>query len=494
MEKFIQKLIGKWQVIAYMTLVFAALAFFVSTLIPPKYRSDVKILILQGNTGSVLSFEGVNYLSDVFVEVAHTETFMADALKAPFEIEKEFSEDPEKRKNEWKKELKLSKNEDTGIIMASVFDVSKRDAEKIAGAVGWNFLENGKKYYGETQNVSVKIIDGPITTSVPAYPNVLLAALLGALGGFFASVVLIFFHSSFDLKVVSNKKSEKAMVEDQVKRQLLERKNKKQLFYEEPSADLYRVSALPKKRTAGQIQKIDEKLMTSVFAPLAEEKKFKEPEQVIPIDKEQKKAKSKETTVRQADPMPGMAKENFLLKLYKRSLFADKDFSSNEATLLKKDREKQQEIDASFSQSEIEPVEQVKKVVTQENKNEKQETDLNFWSPGGAKAPAPENLPIFLQQDQQIDQAPKEQEFAGKKEQAELESEKNQPDLASPLSPVEEKQDNNSEQEFLEKRLEGKTEEKKQQAETMEETIDDEREPNDDEIKERLNKLLKGEL
>ena len=191
MLDFFEKILEKWKIIVYTAVIFGLLTFSVSAFLPPKYLSVSKILIIQKNSKPNVAIESVNYLSDIFIEVAYTETFLMDVLNSPFGIAKEFSSDSEKRKSQWKEMLKMTKIDNAGIIEVAVFDTSKKTADKIAGAVSWNLIENGKKYYGDSSNVIIKNIDGPITASSPAYPNVFLAGFLGALAGAFVSLVVI---------------------------------------------------------------------------------------------------------------------------------------------------------------------------------------------------------------------------------------------------------------------------------------------------------------
>ena len=86
MTSILVKVKKKWQLVVYVSLILGAVTFFVSTVIPPKYKSEVSILIVQHNVDTFSAARSAGYLGDIFSQVLYTESFLNDVLKSPFEI------------------------------------------------------------------------------------------------------------------------------------------------------------------------------------------------------------------------------------------------------------------------------------------------------------------------------------------------------------------------------------------------------------------------
>jgi capsular polysaccharide biosynthesis protein len=237
MNKFVSNIVRKWQLVLYTSLMLGAVTFFISTAITPKYRSDVTVLIVQKNADVLTASQNAEYLSEIFQKVLYTESFMRGVLKSDGEIQREFSGDAKKRMQEWEDEIESYKVGSAGILKISVFDPTRQDAYKIAVGVLRNFKENSAEYFGEKGEVEIKILDGPITSSGVAYPNIKQNTFFGLVVGFIGSLFVIYFFKDFDLRLVKRpkkglafllKSSEIAIeqkIGDQLARQLEKRKD-----------------------------------------------------------------------------------------------------------------------------------------------------------------------------------------------------------------------------------------------------------------------------
>jgi len=229
MGGFIQKAVKKWQLIMYITFVTGACAFFVSTLIAPRYLSSITILIVQKDATASAASQSVEYLSEVFSQVVHTELFFDDVLNSEYDIEDSFEGKASQRKQQWKKDVEVEKVSNAGILKIIVKNKSRAQAHLIAQAIAENFATNSEKYHGSSDSIIVKLIDGPITTSKPAIPNIPLNTGFGLLVGFLGSVIIVTFFESFDLKVVGKQKVMDKMVKNQIQKQLRKREENKKL-------------------------------------------------------------------------------------------------------------------------------------------------------------------------------------------------------------------------------------------------------------------------
>ena len=197
MEKFIQIIKNHWQTVFLTTLLLTASVFAVSAFLTPEYESDMSILVIQkqpeDKVDAFSAAKSAEYLSDIFSKVIYSDSFIDDVIQSPLNIQREFSADKETRKKEWEKDVKVKKINNTGILEIGVFDVSRKEAEKIVQAIAWNLSTNNGKYHGGGQKIVVNAIDGPITSQNQARPNVLLNSLLAFLVGVIGSLGFFYF-------------------------------------------------------------------------------------------------------------------------------------------------------------------------------------------------------------------------------------------------------------------------------------------------------------
>lgn len=205
MEKIIATIKEKWQMVILVTLMVTAVVFSATAFITPKYSSEISLIIIQKQASykvdAFSAAKSAEYLGDILTKVVYTNTFMIDALSAPYEVKKQFSENPEKRKKQWEQALKVEKENNTGIIHVTVLDQSREEAEKLAQSVAWSFSVRGQKYHGGGDRVKVELIDGPITSGQPSHPDILLNTLLAFIVGLIGSIVLAFYFEDFNLKL-----------------------------------------------------------------------------------------------------------------------------------------------------------------------------------------------------------------------------------------------------------------------------------------------------
>jgi len=508
----------------YITFVAGACSFFVSTLITPKYLSEITILIVQKEANASSASQSVEYLSEVFSQVVYTELFLDDVLSSKDEIASNFSTDPSKRRQQWKNEVEVKKISEAGILKIKVKSESRVQSFLIAQAIAENFATNSEKYHGSSDAVIAKLIDGPITSGSPAIPNIPLNTGFGLLVGFLGSLVIIGFFDKFDLKVVGKERAYDRMVSEQIEKQLKKREEKKELSYEEEDAKEekdtrqkakdYRSgtevakseeeSERPSKQTEekpdleGSMVDADE--FSSSFQPKRDgelkNRKIEEPKKIYKI------RKKPETVKKSKGQDEASQRKNLLSKLYSKSLFADKKFEKMQAERASHQRE--------TNGNQLPIIESVKKI-TPANNGDKEGINVPRTT---SKSAAPDNLPIFL--DEQKDTVSEISEMTDKKdtgrsdetvkkaskEQKKMETETKYKEF-EPIEHISGPDD------YLEKDQPAAETKEAQTAEKSEgempdvehvvgyreeEVSDAEREPSEEEVKERLNKLLKGEL
>lgn len=197
MEKLIQIIKNYWQTTFLVTFLLTALVFAVSAFLIPQYESNMSILVIQKQSEDKVdafsAAKSAEYLSDIFSKVIYSDSFIDDVIESPLNITRKFATDREKRKKEWEKDVKVKKINNTGILEIGVFDVSRKEAEKIVQAIASNLSTNNGKYHGGGQKIVVNAIDGPITSRNQARPNVLLNSLLAFLIGIIGCIGSFYF-------------------------------------------------------------------------------------------------------------------------------------------------------------------------------------------------------------------------------------------------------------------------------------------------------------
>lgn len=209
MEKLMSIVKNHLPTVSLVTLFLTAIVFAVSAFLTPKYESDMSILVIQKQPEDKIdaysAAKSAEYLSDIFSKVIYSDSFIDDVVQSPLGITRKFPIDKEDRKKEWTKDVKVKKINSTGILEISVFDVSRKEAEKIVQAIAWNLSTNNGKYHGGGQKIVVNAIDGPITSQNQARPNVLLNSLLAFLIGIIGSLGFFYFKEETGHKNLTEK-------------------------------------------------------------------------------------------------------------------------------------------------------------------------------------------------------------------------------------------------------------------------------------------------
>jgi capsular polysaccharide biosynthesis protein len=188
------KTIGQnWRFIMVTAALFAAISFFVSTLITPQYKGEAQVLVLQKNLDMdpYRAAKSSEYTAEVLEGVAGSTDFMNGVLEKTGENRFKFGATSEKQIENWKKEISVTPIINTGIIKIAVLDPNKKEVQKLLEAILAEFQANGVKYHGN-ENVALKKISGPVYFENPAYPIIWLNVLVAGMIGLFVSIGYIF--------------------------------------------------------------------------------------------------------------------------------------------------------------------------------------------------------------------------------------------------------------------------------------------------------------
>lgn len=155
----------------------------------PQYKASLKILVVQKQVAGqdIYSIsKSAQYLTKILKEGVYSDSFFEKV-----DVDG-FSEQAKQRRKEWQKDVKVTIIRDLGVMEIDVFHSQKEKALQISQAITEVLEKNHNFYHGGGQNVELKVLDNPLVNQKPNTINLWLGTLLGALFGFFISLVLIF--------------------------------------------------------------------------------------------------------------------------------------------------------------------------------------------------------------------------------------------------------------------------------------------------------------
>lgn len=191
-EITLSSIVRNWRFILITVMLFASVAFLISTMITPEYKSQAEVLILQKNLDidPYRAAKASEYAGEVLEGVSSSSDFMNGVLEKIGEKPQKFGENPEKQMENWKKAVNISSLVNTGIVKITVLDPSKRENKKLMEGVMAELQENGVRYHGN-ENITLKKIGGPVYFEDPTYPVIWLNILASAVVGLFVSVGIV---------------------------------------------------------------------------------------------------------------------------------------------------------------------------------------------------------------------------------------------------------------------------------------------------------------
>ncbi len=195
-------------VVLLLTVIFSFLA-------PLKYRSSSQLLVKQdykeGSDPYNLS-KSTQYISDILAEVVYSSSFFNEVIYSGYNINKDyFSANEQRRKKQWANTVSAHAISDMGIIAIDVYHKDKTQADQIAQAISYILKTKHNLYHGRGDNVSIMIIDNPITSNFPVKPNIIINIILALVFGIALGVAFVYYFPdySFFPRIRRKKKNNK---------------------------------------------------------------------------------------------------------------------------------------------------------------------------------------------------------------------------------------------------------------------------------------------
>jgi len=185
----------KKSTIASFVFIFLILALILTVAQPFKYGSSSQVLIIQNSVSSdpYTASKSTEYLSNILAKVVYSNSFFENVLNSGYAIDKNyFGQTIKSQMKIWNKTISAKSNNDSGIISINVYHKDRSQTDLIARAVVYTLQTKHGLYHGGSDNVSIKVIDDPITSNYPVKPNLILNFGLALFLGLIFSGVYIY--------------------------------------------------------------------------------------------------------------------------------------------------------------------------------------------------------------------------------------------------------------------------------------------------------------
>ncbi len=187
----------KKSTIASFVFIFLILATILTVVQPFKYGASSQILIIQNSISSdpYTASKSTEYLSNILAKVVYSNSFFENVLNSGYAVDKSyFGQTVKKQMKTWNKTVSTKANNDSGIITINVYHKDRTQTDLIARAIVYTLQTKHGLYHGGADNVSIKVIDDPITSNYPVKPNLILNFNLALVLGLIFSGVYIYLY------------------------------------------------------------------------------------------------------------------------------------------------------------------------------------------------------------------------------------------------------------------------------------------------------------
>lgn len=175
-------------------LLGVVLAMFGTFFMDLEYKTSASFIVIQEQrfADSFTQAKSAEYLSGILSQIVDTDSFRSLVLAKNPKIAGILPQNASDRRKEWSRMIKAQAKQDSGILDITAYNKDPRASSLILNAVGDALTSNTAKYLGNSANIKLIRIDGPVTSEFPVRPNFALNLLAGALiGGMLFSCVLL---------------------------------------------------------------------------------------------------------------------------------------------------------------------------------------------------------------------------------------------------------------------------------------------------------------
>lgn len=192
---YLQVMARQWKLIMSVVIVAVVLSLVLSLLQKPMYRTSAELLIVPKNYGSndiYTSAKAAEHLALTFSEVIYTNSFMATALESNAGVADNFGISSLDRKDNWAQGIETKVVSNTGFLQIDAYAPDKQQSSLLAYAITKTLESQANQYLGQSDGVTVKVIDNPTTDDKIAKPKITQNVGFGLALGLLAGIGLAF--------------------------------------------------------------------------------------------------------------------------------------------------------------------------------------------------------------------------------------------------------------------------------------------------------------
>jgi capsular polysaccharide biosynthesis protein len=206
-EQFLELISRKKQTIAIVTIVFVIFAVAFTFVQPLRYSAESKVLVMQALPEGVDPYQvsrSNEHVASLLTQVISTNSFYKEVINSGYNIDKAyFPESGNKQLKLWKKTVRAG-SDPNGIISIKTYHNNRVQVNEIAEAVNFILETKHGLYHGFGNQVSVKIIEQPVTSDLPVKPNIFINMGVAFVFGILISItyVYLFPEKRYNLRLV----------------------------------------------------------------------------------------------------------------------------------------------------------------------------------------------------------------------------------------------------------------------------------------------------
>lgn len=192
---FLSYLSKKKSIIVYCILIVLIPAIVLSLIKPLEYSSTVSVLIIQKinpNLDAYTAARAAEKLGQNLAEIIYTTSFFDKVRSSNFNLDINWPDNEKARRKLWQDKISARALPDTSILEITAYDTDPTKAEKLAQAVAFILVSEGKEYHGGGEDIVIKNVDSSLTSDFPVRPNLFLNLISGLFFGIFIGVFIVF--------------------------------------------------------------------------------------------------------------------------------------------------------------------------------------------------------------------------------------------------------------------------------------------------------------
>jgi len=217
MNKFLLIVKNKKQTVFTFVLLCFVFAGILTVVQPFMYKTESKILVYQENIDPYAMTKSGQYLSSLLTSVITTSSFYEEVVNSGYNINVfYFSSNKSERMKIWENTVEPIVVDDSGVFRVDVYHPDRYQSKQIAQAINYVLKTKHKAYHGAGGNVTIKIIDTPISSNFPVRPRFILNLFIGVMSGVVLSFLYIYLfpESRYDIRIFPKKKIRKKKNEE----------------------------------------------------------------------------------------------------------------------------------------------------------------------------------------------------------------------------------------------------------------------------------------